>query len=656
MEQIKQDHWLKFKFIGNLKSSPNNKRISYSVTSTNLKKDSYESNIWIMDENRNYQLTGMNQESKSIWLDDETLLFSSARLKEETTYPKTDFYTISVNGGEAIKAFTIPLVVSSIKKLSEKKYVLTASQDMRYPNLYKESEKKLEKHTAKLKENEFATEINEIPFYSNGQDFTVYDRNRLFMFDEANNKLSALTANNFNVAQFEIDENNHRVLFIGQTFKMVEKLDSEVYSLDLKDLSIKQLSNAKYFLYGFKQLKNSIIVLAHDGKLLGLNENQRFYELNDQGTFDLVFNPYYSIGNSIGSDIRLQGSELLQVFNDKLYFTLTVEDHSRLLTLDEEGVIESLWDAPGSIDGFAYCGNKLFTVGLFNQDAQDIYLLEDNNITNTSKFNANVFEDFYRAKPIKLSVNKENHTVDGWVLLPKEYNENKKYPAILDIHGGPKTVYGEVYYHEMQVWANNGYIVMFCNPRGSDGKGNDFSDIRGKYGTIDYEDIMDFVDLTIESYSVDKARLGVTGGSYGGFMTNWIIGHTHRFTCAATQRSISNWLSFYGTSDIGYYFALDQSATQFKSDKDFEKLWFHSPLKYIDFMETPTLIIHSAKDYRCPVEQGYQLLTALKHNKVDSKMVLFHNETHELSRAGKPKARILRLKEISSWMDHYLIK
>jgi dipeptidyl aminopeptidase/acylaminoacyl peptidase len=656
MEQIKLDHWLKFKFIGNLKSSPNNKRISYSVTSTNLKKDNYESNIWIMDENRNYQLTGMNQESKSIWLDDETILFSSARLKEETTYPKTDFYKISVNGGEAIKAFTIPLAVGSIKKLDDKKYIISASTDMRYPNLYKESEKKLEKHATKLKEEEFATEINEIPFYSNGQDFTVYERNRLFLFDESDNKLTALTTNNFNVAQFEIDENNHCVLFMGQTFKMVEKLDSEIYSLDLKDLSIKQLSHAKYFLYGFKQLKNSIIVLAHDGKLLGLNENQRLYDLNEQGTFDLVFNPYYSIGNSIGSDIRLQGSELLQVFNDKLYFTLTVEDHSRLLTLDEEGVIESLWDAPGSIDGFGYCGSKLYTVGLFNQDAQDIFLLENNSITNTSKFNINVFEDNYLAKPIKLSVIKENHSVDGWVLLPNEYDATKKYPAILDIHGGPKTVYGEVYYHEMQVWANNGYIVMFCNPRGSDGKGNDFSDIRGKYGTIDYVDLMDFVDVVIEKYSIDKNRLGVTGGSYGGFMTNWIIGHTHRFKCAATQRSISNWLSFYGTSDIGYYFALDQSATQFKSDKDFEKLWFHSPLKYINFIKTPTLIIHSSKDYRCPVEQGYQLLTALKHNKVESKMVLFHNETHELSRSGKPKARMLRLKEISTWMDQYLIK
>ncbi len=655
MEKITLDYWLKFKFIGNLKTSPNNKRFSFSVTSTNLKKDKYESNIWVKDDSRFFQLTGMNQESYSIWLDDETILFSSNRLKEETTYPKTDFFKISVFGGEATKAFTIPLAVSSIKKLSDKKYILCASCDLRFPNLYQESEEKLEKHASSQKENEFYTEINEIPFYSNGSDFTVYSRNRLFLYDELENKLTALTDKNFNVAQYEIDEKNNQILLIGQTFKMVEKLDSELYSINLDGLSVKQLSHEKYLLYGFKLVGQSILVLAHNSKILGLNENQRLYKF-ENGKFNQIYDPFYSIGNSIGSDIRLQGSELLQVVNDVLYLTLTVEDHSRLLMLDENGNVKFTYDAPGSIDGFAFIDNQLYLNGLFNQDAQDIVKLENDQLVSVTEFNRHVFEGVYRAKPIKCSVDKKTHSVDGWVLLPEDYDSNIMYPLILDIHGGPKTVYGEVYYHEMQVWANKGFVVAYCNPRGSDGKGNEFSDIRGQYGTIDYEDIMDFVDKVIEDYSIDTKNMGVTGGSYGGFMTNWIIGHTDRFKCAATQRSISNWLSFYGTSDIGYYFALDQGGTEFKSDKDFEKLWFHSPLKYISSMKTPTLIIHSSKDYRCPVEQGYQLLTALKHKKVETKMVMFHNETHELSRSGKPKARMVRLNEITSWMDKYLTK
>ena len=579
MEKITLDYWLKLKFIGNLKTSPNQKRFSFSVSSTNLKKDKYESNIWVKDENRLFQLTGMNQESFSIWLDDETILFSSNRLKEETTYPKTDFYKISVLGGEAIKAFTLPLAVSSIKKLSDNRYLLSASCDLRYPNLYQDSEEKLEKHASSQKENEFFTEINEIPFYSNGSDFTVYTRNRLFIYDEINNRITALTDKNFNVSQFEIDEKNNQVLLIGQTFKMVEKLDSELYSIDLNNLTVKQLSREKYLLYGFKLVGNSVFVFAHDSKLLGLNENQRIYKFED-GKLNQIYDPFYSMGNSIGSDIRLQGSELAQVIKNKLYLTLTVEDHSRLVILDENGNVEFTYDASGSIDGYAFIGKDLYLCGLFNQDAQDIFKLENDKLTLVSEFNSRVFDEVYRAKPIKCSVDKKTHSVDGWVLLPQDYDASKKYPLILDIHGGPKTVYGEVYYHEMQVWVNKGYVVVYCNPRGSDGKGNEFSDIRGKYGTIDYDDIMDFVDKVITDYSIDVKNMGVTGGSYGGFMTNWIIGHTNRFKCAATQRSISNWLSFYGTSDIGYYFALDQGGTQFKTDLDYEKLWFHSPLRY----------------------------------------------------------------------------
>ena len=146
----------------------------------------------------------------------------------------------------------------------------------------------------------------------------------------------------------------------------------------------------------------------------------------------------------------------------------------------------------------------------------------------------------------------EGLTIGGWVLEPKDYDPSKTYPAVFDVHGGPKTVYGPVFYHEMQLWANMGYFVFFCNPKGSDGRDNDFMDIFGHYGETDYHNLMDFADAVLTAYpQIDPKRVCLTGGSYGGFMTNWIIGHTDRFCCAASQRSISNWLSFYGVSDIG---------------------------------------------------------------------------------------------------------
>ncbi len=177
-------------------------------------------------------------------------------------------------------------------------------------------------------------------------------------------------------------------------------------------------------------------------------------------------------------------------------------------------------------------------------------------------------------------------------------------------------------------------------------------DITGKYGTVDYEDIMSFCDEFLAAYpEADADNMFETGGSYGGFMTNWIIGHTDRFRACASQRSISNWFSFCGVSDIGYPFAVDQNRADPWDDN--EKMWFHSPLKYARNVKTPTLFIHSFEDYRCPIDQGYQMFSALVFNGVEAKMVCFRGENHELSRSGKPQHRIKRLKEITEWFENH---
>lgn len=201
--------------------------------------------------------------------------------------------------------------------------------------------------------------------------------------------------------------------------------------------------------------------------------------------------------------------------------------------------------------------------------------------------------------------------------------------------------------------AGQGYFVLFCNPRGSEGKGNDFAEIRGKYGTYDYDNLMQFTDLCIEKYpAIDSSRLGVTGGSYGGFLTNWIIGHTDRFKAAVSQRSIANWISFAGISDISISFGEDQMAADIWSNP--EKMWWHSPLRYADKVTTPTLFIHSDQDYRCNISEGYQMFTALKRFGVDTRMCVFHGECHDLSRSGKPIHRKRRLWEITTWFDDRL--
>ncbi|MBT2688966.1 S9 family peptidase [Bacillus sp. ISL-47] len=256
------------------------------------------------------------------------------------------------------------------------------------------------------------------------------------------------------------------------------------------------------------------------------------------------------------------------------------------------------------------------------------------------------------AEPIQFK-SSDDWDLHGWIMKPLHLQDGDKAPLVVEIHGGPHAMYANSYFHEFQCLTAKGYAVLFINPRGSHGYGQQFVDaVRGDYGGKDYEDIMDAVDYALENYDfIDKDRLGVTGGSYGGFMTNWIIGHTNRFKAAVTQRSISNWISFYGVSDIGYYF----TDWQIKSNlNDIDKLWKHSPLAYVNEMDTPLLILHSEKDYRCPIEQAEQLFIALKHRKKTAKFIRFPESNHELSRSGKPNLRISRLNYIAGWFDQYL--
>ncbi|WP_433748761.1 prolyl oligopeptidase family serine peptidase [Falsibacillus pallidus] len=304
--------------------------------------------------------------------------------------------------------------------------------------------------------------------------------------------------------------------------------------------------------------------------------------------------------------------------------------------------------APGKHHGVAAISTptmpgELFAVSLDQGGVEQLTNVNGGALANKELVQAEVFE-FEGADGWK---------VQGWIMKPTGFEEGKKYPMVLEIHGGPHAMYGNTYMNEFQILAAQGYAVLFVNPRGSHGYGQDFVDaVRGDYGGNDYNDIMHGVDHALKTFDfIDEKRLGVTGGSYGGFMTNWIVGHTDRFKAAVTQRCISNWISFYGVSDIGYYF----SEWQIGADlNDIEKLWKHSPIAYVNQIKTPLLIIHSEKDYRCPIEQSEQLFIALKRQKKETKFIRFPESNHELSRSGKPALRMKRLEYIRDWFKDYL--
>jgi dipeptidyl aminopeptidase/acylaminoacyl peptidase len=242
--------------------------------------------------------------------------------------------------------------------------------------------------------------------------------------------------------------------------------------------------------------------------------------------------------------------------------------------------------------------------------------------------------------------------IEAWLQKPHGYDPTKKYPLVLYIHGGPHSAYGEGWFDEFHNISGAGMWVLFTNPRGSSGYGADFTySTRGRWGMEDYEDIMKAVDIVVQRPDVDSTRMGVTGGSYGGFMTAWITTKTHRFRAAQADRMISNWLSWYGSSDA-------QGLTEFEFfGKPWENLALYeelAPIRYVQNVRTPTLIVQSEEDHRTPMTDAEQWFTALRKLNVPVELVRYPRSNHDLSRTGEPWLLVDRLARLRQWFGHWL--
>ena len=254
----------------------------------------------------------------------------------------------------------------------------------------------------------------------------------------------------------------------------------------------------------------------------------------------------------------------------------------------------------------------------------------------------------------------ERFEIDGWLVYPVDYEEGQLYPMVVSIHGGPHSRYADTWFHEFQMLAAEGMFVLYTNPRGSSGYGMEFQySTMEAWGIDDMKDILHGVDHVVERGLVDPERLGVTGGSYGGFMTSWITAHDQRWRAALTARGIVNWLSFYGVSDASGLVEREFGGMPwpFRSAEEgsYELVMKLSPIVWADRVETPTLIVHSINDYRTPLEGGEQWYRALQKHDVPVKMVLFPDSSHGLSRGGEPWLLVRRLQEYMDWFRYYLV-
>jgi dipeptidyl aminopeptidase/acylaminoacyl peptidase len=342
------------------------------------------------------------------------------------------------------------------------------------------------------------------------------------------------------------------------------------------------------------------------------------------------------------------------------YFLASERGCSGIYHATVEGTITPVVIGERNVYGFSYHpqSNNLVAAASDPVTPGDLYHVDLRTAAETrlTDVNRDLFADIQLSKPEEIQfAGADGWQIQGWILKPLQFREGEKFPVVLQIHGGPHSMYGNTFFHEFQLLAAKGYAVLYTNPRGSHGYGETFVQACcGDYGGNDYRDLMHAVDYACSRYEwIDQTRLGVAGGSYGGFMTNWIIGQTNRFKAAVTDRSICNWISFYGVSDIGYYFSAEEiQANPFTNP---QKMWEHSPLRLAANMETPLLIMHGEKDYRCPIEQAEQLYITLQHQgKAPVSFIRFPDANHEMSRSGDPEQRVLRLEYTADWFDRYL--
>ncbi|MFW5794388.1 MAG: alpha/beta hydrolase family protein [Bacillota bacterium] len=658
MDKIKLDEFLKFKHLGNLQASPDETKYGFIVSQANCEENQYEHYLYLGEKNKITKLRKLRKNHQFVFLNNDKILINFQKNKQEEKNIeeeyKQSYYTYDINNKSLDLAFNLPFVCNLEKRINNNTILLSASLTEKDHILYQGNKNDRKAYIEKKQKAKAYIDINELPYYQNGQEFMANKLKQLFLYDVKKDSLKRIFAKDFNCETFSLSEDKKTIYYTGKTHEEIKTFTSMIYAYDIENDKHKILYyKTDYNIEKLVEIDNRLLVIAKDMLEFGINQNPDFFIVNNN-ELQLINKYGLSIGNSIGTDCRFLDSKKAFVRDNKFYFVTTIDDHSCIKSINLKGELNTEYQTTGSIDGFINFEDQAIMIGMERQKLQEIYSYDfsNNKIKQLTKINESVLKNKYVARPETVVIEKANHEVKGKVLFPKDYQPNHKYPAILDIHGGPKGVYGNIYYHEMQYWANEGYFVFYANPRGSDGKGDKYADIRGKYGTIDFMDLMDFTDTVLDMYqAIDKEKLYVTGGSYGGFMTNWIVGQTNRFKAAVTQRSISNWISFYGTSDIGYFFGKDQTAGH--PIKNMDKLYDQSPIKFAMDIKTPLLFIHADKDYRCPIEQAQQLYAVLKINKVDTKLIWIKDENHELSRGGKPQARIKRLKEITYWFKNH---
>ena len=647
MENVTARTFYKFRYVSDPKLSPDGRCVAFMVKRVNASKNGYDSDLYIYEDGATRQVTQGGDAGNFLWSDEGTLLFAAARDARDARRIKdgetlTVFNRLNLATGEVEKAFELPLLSAQLTNVGDGKYVVWCRHNNNPEKPYEEKGD--------------VTTLTEIPYWGeNGLGYTSGFRNRLYLYDSVSKELTPITGPWFETVKYLCADG--KVSIVGMTY---DAKATRLYSLCVYDIAKKQLTELipqnKMHIFASAPFGDEVVFMGNTSTPYEHDrEHNNFYRMPATGgEFTMIMDYDHNVGGGNGTtDAKMGGGQTMKRVGDRLYMLSTRVDSIGLFSIDINGAWREEDYKQGLMMAFDRSKDgRTVVAAMYDDKLCELYANGEQITHFNDELLANLTISTPKYEEVRTS---DGYDIHGWVMKPVGYEEGKKYPAILHIHGGPPTIFSNVFHCENQLWANNGYFVIFCNPRGSDGRGFDFRNLTGKYGDWDYVSIMDYLDGILERYpQIDQKRLGVTGGSYGGYMTNWIIGHTDRFAAACSQRSISDWVTFEYTAIRGWYHSIYKHATRAGENPDV--LWNCSPLKYAERSTTPTLFIHSDNDHVCYLTEGLTMFAALKTAGCPAKMCVFHGENHELSRSGKPTNRVVRMTEILNWFDSYLKK
>ena len=636
--------------------APNQKEAVFVRTHIDEKENTYQANLWHVDL-ESHEVTQWTHgkervSSPAFSADGKQLAFLSSRDE------KNQLYILSTKGGEARKVTAFDKGVSSyLWSPCGKKVWFSAN--------VKEGKKFTDEPDKDEKKKPEPVIVNKMKYKMDGAGLLPQDTYKHIGFiDLETEETTQFTEGNHQYGLQAVSHDGKKIVFsVNRSENQDFEFRQTLYMVDVESKEEKTIIDEEGYFGGaaFSLDDAFLAFVGSDATYRNATHTELYMYDTESGSRQVLTEGIDApVGDYVVADHQQGANSPAVVWteNNHLYFQVSAMGDVRLYAASVEGEMYPATGEDEHVYGFDVSKTGDFALLTVSNSTHvgELYLhtIATGERKALTAFNEEFEKEVELVHPETIVYKgAKDWDVHGWLLKPAGFKEGEKFPLIVDIHGGPHAMFANTFFHEMQLLAAQGYGVLYVNPRGSHGYSQQFvDDVRGDYGGGDYEDIMAGVDYVIAEHNwVDENRLGVTGGSYGGFMTNWIVGHNNRFKAAVTQRSISNWVSFLGVSDIGYYF----SDWQIGADMmDVEKLWKHSPLKYAKNVETPLLILHSENDFRCPIEQAEQLYITLKQLKKETSFVRFPDADHNLSRTGLPNLRYARLEQITEWFNKYL--